>query len=162
MSAANEVISVNGTFLKVPDVTNTELKLCVSFKSSTDTDGTVVLAHHMNDCNKLSAYYLNTTSCITPPPPGDYSVGVFARSHDNILKAPTAPPTISIDTVPISEYVLIYVITLMAYKEINICVCAMWSLVMSLLFFNALYFSSVSSQFSCRDVLWYYVCVQVE
>lgn len=105
--AADEVISVNGTFLKVPDVTNTELKLCVSFDSSTNTDGTVVLAHHMNDCNKLSAYYLNTTNCITPPPPGDYSVGVFTRSHDNILKAPAAPPTISIGTVAISEYALI-------------------------------------------------------
>ena len=105
--AGNEVISVNGTFLKVPDVTNTELKLCVSFKSSSISDGIVVLAHHINDCNKLSAYYLNTTNCIAAPPPGDYSVGVFTQSHDNILKPPATPPTISIDTVPISEYVLI-------------------------------------------------------
>ena len=107
MCTGDEVIFVNGTLLKVPDVTNTELKLCVSFEFSTITDGTVVLAHHLNNRNKLSAYYLNTTNCITPPPPGNYGVGVFTRSHDNILKAPATLPTISLDTVPISEYVLI-------------------------------------------------------
>ena len=107
MCTGDEVIFVNGMLLKVPDVTNTELKLCVTFESSTITDGTVVLAHHLNNRNKLSAYYLNTTNCITPPPPGNYGVGVFTQSHDNILKAPATLPIISLDTVPISEYVLI-------------------------------------------------------
>ena len=51
--AAKEVISVNGTFLQLPDVTNSGVKLCVSFGSGTNTDDTVVLVYRMNDCNRL-------------------------------------------------------------------------------------------------------------
>ena len=78
--AAKEAISVNGTFLQLPDVTNSGVKLCVSFGSSTSTDGTVVFAHRIDDCNRLLAYFLNTTNCFTAPAAGDYIVVVFSRN----------------------------------------------------------------------------------
>ena len=98
---ADEVVSVNGTFLEVPNVTNTELKLCVYFKSS-NIDGIVVLAHHTDDPEKLLAYFLNTT-CATPPPPGGYIIGVFTQSRYNTLEEPATPLTISVHIVSISE-----------------------------------------------------------
>ena len=98
--AAKEVISVNGTFLRLPDVTNSGVKLCVSFGSSTNTDGTVVLAHRINDCNRLLAYFFNTTNCLTAPAAGDYIFGSFSRNGDNIMEAPVTLSTISL---PISE-----------------------------------------------------------
>ena len=95
---------MNGTFLQVPDIANTEVTLCVSFTSSTCNDRIIVLVHHINDTEKLSAYFLNTTNCTTAPAPGDYVVGVFIQSDDSTLKVPATPPTISVGTVPISEY----------------------------------------------------------
>ena len=99
---------MNGTFLQVPDIANTELKLCVSFQSSTTNDRTIVLAHHIGNTKKLSAYLLNTTNCTTAPAPGDYVVGVFTQNGDNALKPPATPPTISIDSITISEYYYIH------------------------------------------------------
>ena len=95
---------MNGTFLQVPDIANTEVSLCVSFTSSTSNDRIIVLVHHINDTEKLSAYLLNTTNCTTAPAPGDYVVGIFIQSDDSTLKVPATPPTISVGTVPISEY----------------------------------------------------------
>ena len=102
--AAKEVISVNGTLLEVPNTTNSGVKLCVSFGSSTNTDGTVVLAHRINDCNRLLAYFLNTTNCFTAPAAGDYIVVAFSQNGDNIMEVPV---TLSTNSLPISElYVL--------------------------------------------------------
>ena len=98
--AAKEVISVNGTFLQLPDVTNLGVKLCVPFGSGTNTDGIVVLAHRINDCNRLLAYFLNTTNCFTAPAAGDYIVVVFSRNGDDIMEVPV---TLSTNSLPISE-----------------------------------------------------------
>ena len=100
-------VSVNGTFLQVPDIANTEVKLCVSFQSSTSSDRIIVLAHHINDTEKLSAYLLNATNCTAAPPPGVYVIGVLTQNGDNALKPPATPHTISIDTLP-SEYYYIH------------------------------------------------------
>ena len=102
--ADGEFVSVNGTFLQVPDIANAEVKLCVSFQSSTTSDRIIVLAHHIDNTEKLSAYFLNATNCTAAPAPGDYVVGVFAQSHDSTLKVPATSPTISVGTGPISEY----------------------------------------------------------
>ena len=100
-------VSVNGgTFQQVPDIANTEVKLCVSFQYSTGSDRIIVLVHHRGDPKKLSAYLLNATNCTTAPPPGDYVVGVFIQSDDSTLKPPATPPTILLDT--ISEYYYIH------------------------------------------------------
>ena len=104
MFADNEAVSVNGTFLQVPDIANTEVKLCVSFQSSSSSDRIIVLVHHRGDPKKLSAYFMNTSNCTTAPTPGVYVVGVLTQSHDSTLKIPATPPTISVGTVPISEY----------------------------------------------------------
>ena len=95
---------MNGTFLQVPDIANTKVTLCVSFTSSTSNDRIIVLVHHINDTEKLSAYFLNTTNCTTAPAPGDYVVGVFIQSDDSTVKVPATPPTISVGILPISEY----------------------------------------------------------
>ena len=101
---ADEVLSVNGISMEVPNIGNTEMKVCVSFGFSTPSDRTIVLAHHINDPEKLSAYFLNATNCTTAPPAGDYIVGVFTQSVGITLEVPATPPTISILIVPISEY----------------------------------------------------------
>ena len=97
---------MNGTFLKVPDTVNAKLKLCVSFGSSTSTEGTVVLAHPVNDSKRLSAYFLNTSNCTAPLDAGYYTVGVFNKSSKNTLEEPFTSPTFSFYTEPISEYSL--------------------------------------------------------
>ena len=99
---------MNGTFLQVPDIANAEVKLCVFFKSSTTSDRIIVLAHHFNNTEKLSAYLLNTTNCTTAPAPGGYVVGVFIQNGDNALKPPATPPNISVVTGTISEYYYIH------------------------------------------------------
>ena len=101
---ADEVVSVNGTSVEVPDVANTELNLCVSFKSRSSSDRIVVLAHHQRDPEKLSAYCLNSTNCTEAPLAGNYSIGVFNQTAGSILIPPATPATVSIYTVPISEY----------------------------------------------------------
>ena len=65
---------------------------------------TVVLAHRYGDPKQLLAYYLNTTNCITTPAAGDYVVGVFALTSNNILKPLATHPTIFYGTMTISEY----------------------------------------------------------
>ena len=101
---ADEVVSVNGTSVEVPNVTNTEVNLCVFFNSSSSSDRIVVLAHHRLDPEKLSAYCLNSTYCTEAPVTGNYSIGVFNQTAGSILIPPATPPTISIYTVPIGEY----------------------------------------------------------
>ena len=76
----NELVTVNGTSLHVPDTTNGEVKLCVSSESIANTDMTVVLAHQWDNAKKLLAYFLSaTTSCTRAPDTGDYIVAVFAQ-----------------------------------------------------------------------------------
>ena len=102
--ADEEFVSVNGTFLQVPDIANTEVKLCVFFQSSTTNDRIIVLVHHIDNIEKLSAYFLNATNCTTAPAPGSYVVGVFIQNGDSTLKVPATSPTISVATRLISEY----------------------------------------------------------
>ena len=103
--ADNETVAVNGTFLLVPDATNREVNLCISSESIANTDMTVVLAHQWDNPKKLLAYFLNATAnCARAPDTGGYIFGVFTQNGDNILKAPATPPTISLYTLPISEY----------------------------------------------------------
>ena len=97
---------MNGTFLQVPDTVNAKLMLCVSFGYSTSTEGTVVLAHPVNDSKILSAYFLNTSNCTSPLDAGYYTVGVFNKSSKNTLEEPVTPPTFSFYTELISEYSL--------------------------------------------------------
>ena len=101
---ADEVVSVNGTSVEIPDVANKELNLCVSFNSSSSSDRIVILAHHQRDPEKLSAYSLNSTYCTEAPVTGNYSIGVFNQTAGSILIPPATPPTVSIYTVLISEY----------------------------------------------------------
>ena len=97
---------MNGTLLRVPDISSTKVKLCVSFEVNTSSNTIVVLAHRYGDPHKLLAYFLNTTNCTTAPAAGDYVVGVFALTSDNLLKPPATPPTIyyMYETMTISEY----------------------------------------------------------
>ena len=105
--AADELVSVNGLILQVPNVTNTEVKLCVFFESSTGSNRIVVFAHLVGDPQKLLAYYLNTTNCTAAPDPGNYIVGVFIHYVGNALKAPATSPNITLST---SEHFLIRMI----------------------------------------------------
>lgn len=100
----DEVVSVNGRSLEVPNTTNAEVKLCVSFGTTTSTDGTVVLAHRQGDPKTLLAYNLNTTNCTTAPPAGEYIVGVFTQTRSNVLREPATTPTFSFSMIPNSEY----------------------------------------------------------
>ena len=88
---ANQLISVNGTFVKVK---STEIQVCVSFDCITSNKRMVVLAHHVDDDDQeeLSAY---TSNCFTAPAAGNYMVGVFTQNGDNSLEAPGTFPTIS-------------------------------------------------------------------
>ena len=101
--ADNELVTVNGTFLHVPDTANGEVNLCISSKSIDNTDMAVVLAHHWDNPKKLLAYFLNATAnCARAPDTGDYIFGVFTQNGDNILKALATPPMISFATMPMS------------------------------------------------------------
>ena len=103
--ADNELVTVNGTSLHVPDTANGEVNLCISSESIANTDMAVVLAYQWDNPKKLLAYFLNATAnCARAPDTGDYIFGVFTQNGDNILKAPATPPTISFDVLPISEY----------------------------------------------------------
>ena len=103
--ADNELVTVNGKSLYVPDTANGEVNLCISSGSVANTDMTVVLAHKQDNPKKLLAYFLSAaTNCTRAPDTGDYIFGVFNQNGDNILKAPATPPMISFATMPISEY----------------------------------------------------------
>ena len=104
MSTVDDVASVNGTFLEVPDIINAELILCVSFESSSKVNGTVLLAQRINDPEKLLVFFPDSTNCAMVPSPGGYSLGVFTQSSENTLQEPATPLTISVHIVPISEY----------------------------------------------------------
>ena len=99
--AAGEVVSVKGTSLKIPNIINADVNLCISFESSTSSDKVVVLAHLSDDPKTLLAYLLSTTNCIPAPDPGNYIIGVFTRNAGSAMKAPVTPPNISVLT---SEY----------------------------------------------------------
>ena len=106
MYAGHDIVSVNGTFLEVPNITYiyTEVKLCVSFDSIASIDGTVVFAHRTDKPNELLAYNLNTTNCTTAPPAGNYIVGVFIQNGNDFLEEPAISPSIFIHTVLKGEY----------------------------------------------------------
>ena len=89
---------MNGIILEVPNVTDTEVKLCVFFESSTSINRIIVLAHLVGDPKKLLAYYLNMTNCTAAPDPGNYIVGVFIHSVGSTLKAPAISPNITLST----------------------------------------------------------------
>ena len=95
---------MNGTLLQVPDISSKEVKLCVSLEVNTSSNMTVVLVHRYGDLHKLLAYFLNTTYCTTAPAAGDYVVGVFTLTSDNLLKPLATHPTIFYGTMTISEY----------------------------------------------------------
>ena len=98
----DDVISVNGTFLEVPDIANPEVKLCVSFESKIH-DKIVVLRHHVDDPKNLTTYSLTTANCTTAPPPGGYIFGLFTQNGSHTLKAPATSLSISFAVVSISE-----------------------------------------------------------
>ena len=100
---ADDVVSVNGTFLQVPDNADGEVKLCVSFKSNSHSSSIIVLAHHVDDPKNLTAYNLITANCTTAPPPGGYFFGLFTQNGSHALKEPVTSLTISLAVVPISE-----------------------------------------------------------
>lgn len=104
MSTVDDVASVNGIFLEVPDIINADLILCVSFESSSKVNGTVLLAQHIDDPEKLLVLFLDSTNCAMAPPPGGYIIGLFTRSSEGTLEEPATPLTISFHTVPNSEY----------------------------------------------------------
>ena len=104
MSTVDDVASVNGIFLEVPDIISAELILCIFFESSSKVNGTVLLAQHIDDPEKLLVFFPDSTNCAMAPPPGGYSLGVFAQSSECSLEEPATPLTISVHIVPISEY----------------------------------------------------------
>ena len=105
MCAGSEVLLVPGTMLEVPDIADADVKLCVSsIEPDPSTNTIVVLAHHIDDPEKLLAYFLDVTNCITAPAPGTYFFALFVQNEDKITKAPITAATISFSTVSISEY----------------------------------------------------------
>ena len=94
--------------MEVPEpAMNTELKLCISFESSTDSnnrDRIVVLAHHADDPTKLSAYFSLENWCFRAPTAGSYYFGVYIQNSDGTLEPPATPPEILIRTVPTCKY----------------------------------------------------------
>jgi len=94
--------------MEVPEpAMNTELKLCISFESSTDSinrDRIVILAHHTDDPTKLSVYFSLENWCFRAPTAGSYYFGVFIQNSDNTLEPPATPPEILIRTVPTCKY----------------------------------------------------------
>lgn len=99
----DDVISVNGTFLEVPDIANPEAMLCVSFESNIHNDRIVVLGHHVDDPKNLTMYSLTTANCTTAPSPGGYVFGLFTQNGSHTLKAPATSLSISFAVVLISE-----------------------------------------------------------
>ena len=93
-----------GTMLEVPDIADADVKLCVSIELDPSTNTIVVLAHHIDDPEKLLAYFLDMTNCTTAPALGSYFFAVLVQNEDKVTKAPITPPTIFFTTVSISEY----------------------------------------------------------
>ena len=101
MCAGSEVLLVPGTMVEVPDIADADVKLCISSEPDPSSNTIVVLAHHIDDPEKLLAYFLYVTNCTTAPAPGSYFFAVFVQNEDKIMKA---PPTIFFTTVSVSEY----------------------------------------------------------
>ena len=104
MCAGSEVLLVPGTMLEVPDIAGADVKLCITIEPDPSGNTWVVLAHHIDDPEKLLAYFLDVTNCTTAPSPGSYFFAVFVQDENKITKAPITPPTIFFTTVSISEY----------------------------------------------------------
>ena len=104
MCAGSEVLLVPGTLLEIPDIADADVKLCVSVEPDPSGETIVVLAHHIDEPEKLSAYFLDVTNCTTAPAPGSYYFGAFVQNEDKIANALITPPTIFFNTVSISEY----------------------------------------------------------
>ena len=91
--------------VEVPDIADADVKLCVSSIELDPSGNTiVVLAHHIDDPEKLLTYFLDVTNCTTAPAPGSYFFAVFVQNEDKIMKAPITAPTIYFNTVSMSEY----------------------------------------------------------
>ena len=101
MCAGSEVLLVPGTMLEVPDIA---VKLCISIEPDPSGNTWVVFAHHIDDPEKLLAYFLDVTNCTTALAPGSYFFAVFVQNEDKIMKAPVTLPTIYFNTVSMSEY----------------------------------------------------------
>ena len=104
MCAGSEVLLVPGTMLDVPDIADADVKLCISSELDPSRETIVVLAHHIDDPEKLLTYFLDVTNCTTAPAPGSYFIAVFVQDEDKIMKTPVTLPTIYFNTVSISEY----------------------------------------------------------
>ena len=90
--------------MEVPDpAVNTELQLCISFESSTNSDRIVVLAHQADDPTILLAYSPPDNECFGAPTAGSYIFGVFTQNSDDDLEAPATPLEILIRTVSICK-----------------------------------------------------------
>ena len=113
--------------MEVPEpAMNTELKLCISFESSADSNRIVVLAHHSDDPTKLSVYFSLENWCFRAPTAGSYYFGVFIQNSDNTLEPPATPTEILIRTVPTCKYsfqnhsCIRGVISLYSYTKLNL------------------------------------------
>ena len=102
--------SVMGTYKEIPKEPNGQVKLCITFDSSTSGDEIIVFAHNVDDPEKLSSYHLNLkeTNCTSAPDlAGGYFFGLFTNGG-NTLNEPDTPLTILIDIVPTSEYTCVF------------------------------------------------------
>lgn len=109
MCAANGA-SVIGRFEEIPQDPNGQVKLCITFDSSTSGDEIVVFAHNVDDPEKLASYHLNLkkSNCTSAPDlEGGYFFGVFTNGG-NTLNEPDTSLAISIDIVPTSEYTCVF------------------------------------------------------
>ena len=91
--------------LDVPDIADADVKLCISIEPDPSSNTIVVLAHHIDDPEKLLTYFLDVTNCTTAPSPGSYFFAVFVQNEDKITTAPITLPTIFFTTLSISEYI---------------------------------------------------------
>ena len=100
MCVGSEVLLVPGTMVEVPDIADADVKLCISSEPDPSSN-TIVLAHHIDDPEKLLTYFLDVTNCTTAPAPGSYFFAVFVQKED---KMTITAPTIFFTTVSVSEY----------------------------------------------------------
>lgn len=90
--------------LDVPDIADAAVKLCISSEPDPSGRTIVVLAHRIDDPEKLLTYFLDVTNCTTAPAPGSYFFAVFVQNEDKITTTPITLPTIFFTTLSISEY----------------------------------------------------------
>ena len=90
--------------LDVPDIADAAVKLCISSEADPSGSTIVVLAHQIDDPEKLLTYFLDVTNCTTALAPGSYFFAVFVQNEDKITTTPITLPTIFFTTLSISEY----------------------------------------------------------